>query len=759
MKTLDISKLIQNSLKPTCFLGSEIGAFRKKASKDTANICLIYPDLYEIGFSHVGIKLLYTILNKQDGIVCDRAYAPSIETKELMEKLSLPLFGLESKIALKDFDCIGFTLQTELIYSNILYCLDIAQIPLLASKRQEEDPIIIAGGPCAFNPLPLADFFDLFLIGDGEEAIIEIGEILKNKNLKREEKLDELAKVKGTYLPSKGEIPLKARKCQDLNKPKFQYNQQLMPLVNTVHNRYAALIMRGCLRSCRFCQAGYIYRPLREQNVDSIYENIVEQVKDCHWEESSLLSLSSGDYSQIKPLLTKLVPTLNKFHSKLSFPSLRLDSLDDDFISFLKNAGQKNLTIAPEAGSQRLRNIINKNISEDDIMKTIHIALKHNWQNIKLYFMIGLPFEQEEDIIAIPTLIDKIAQIARKKLQINITISPFIPKPFTPFQWCKCADTEYIKEKFFYIKNELKKYRFVKVNHLDFSSFLLEANLALGDKSVGKAILQAYQNGAKMDGWNEHLKYDIWEKYLPKNNLEEKPTDKDLPWDFIDCGIDKKFLLKEYEKAKEQETTPDCREENCTQCGACSDMVKNVYSKDFTAKIKVDFPQENQENYEENTQFRYRIYYQKMKNLKYLGHLDFIKLLYRMVLHGFLPIVFTNGFNKKPKLKFCQALPLGIDGENEFLDIFLNENLSEQKVFNSLKDNKFVPILKVEKIISPKEISIETYEIIDRQEISQNKIDAFLKSKEFICKNNKNKEIDLKKVVLNIKKKYFWNYS
>ena len=374
MKSLDITPLIQNSTNPACFLGSEIGIYKKKPSKDTSNFCLVYPDLYKIGFSHVGIKLLYSILNEQNGIVCDRAYALSPEVRELMLKLGLPLFGLETKVALKDFDCIGFTLQTELTYSNILYCLDMANIPLLATKRQEKDPIIIAGGPCAFNPLPLSDFFDLFLIGDGEEAIIEIGEIFKNKKLKRQEKLAKLATIKGTYLPSKGEIPLKARKCKDLDNPNFQYNNQLMPLVNTVHNRYASLIMRGCLRGCRFCQAGYIYRPLREQDANTIYQTIIKQVATCHWEDTSLLSLSTGDYSQIKPLLTQLVPSLNNLHSKLSLPSLRLDSLDDDFIKFLKDAGQKNLTIAPEAGSQRLRDIINKNISEEDILKTIHIC-------------------------------------------------------------------------------------------------------------------------------------------------------------------------------------------------------------------------------------------------------------------------------------------------------------------------------------------------------------------------------------------------
>ncbi len=747
MKPLNIAPLLDKTLKPSRYLGSEIGARQKTPSEETTNFCLIYPDTYEVGFSHLGVKVLYSILNNQKAVVCDRAYAPDTHTAQLLGELELPLFGVESKIPVKEFDCVGFTLQTELTYSNILYCLEIARIPALANERAEHHPIVIAGGPCAYNPLPLADFFDLFLLGDGEEAIIEIAEVFAQKSLTRQQKLEKLAKIDGTYLPAFGKRPLKARKCKDLNNPKYQYDQQLMPLINTVHNRYVAQVMRGCLRGCRFCQAGYIYRPLREYDAESLYKTTLQQVNRCRWEDASLLSLSTGDYSQIKPLLKQLVPALHREHSKTSLPSLRLDSLDDDFIGFIDSAGQKGLTIAPEAGSQRLRDIINKNISEEDILKTIRIALAHKWQNLKLYFMIGLPFEQEQDITAIPQLIDKIVAIAGKKLHINITISPFIPKPFTPFQWQACASVEYIRENFFWLKNELKKYRFVKLNHLDFFSFLLEAHLALGDRDTGKAILHAYQEGAKMDGWSEHLNSEIWTKHLKAKSVAAKSIEQPLPWDFIDCGVNKEFLLQELQKSKSCATTSDCYHGECTGCGVCN--------KDLQLQFSAPMPQHNlppikKSSIPENIQFRYRIFYKKSGNLKYLGHLDFIKHLYRVVLTDELPLIFTSGYHKKPKLKFCPPLPLGVEGQNEYLDIFLRENIPTQKVLEQLKPNYLLPILEVQKVSKTSAPTKEIYQVICQALIDPLKIEKFLAQDIFTVVNRKAKEIDLKKVVTDI---------
>ncbi len=748
MKPLDISPLLKNTLKPSRYLGNEIGASQKIPSNQTTNFCLVYPDTYEVGFSHIGIKVLYTILNKEKAIVCDRAYAPDTQTAELMQKLDIPLFGVESKLAVQKFDCLGFTLQTELTYSNILYCLDIARIPLLAEDRGESDPIVIAGGPCAYNPLPLADFFDLFLLGDGEEAILEIASVFAQKSLTRKQKLELLAKIDGTYLPSVGECPVTARKCTDLGNPKYQYNNQLMPLIDTVHNRYVAQVMRGCLRGCRFCQAGYIYRPLREYDAESIYKSTLEQVHACRWEDTSLMSLSTGDYSQIKPLLQEIVPALQREHSKVSLPSLRLDSLDDEFISFIHSAGQKGLTIAPEAGSQRLRDIINKNISEEDILKTIRIALAHQWQNLKLYFMIGLPFEQKSDIAAIPELIEQIVKLAGKKLHINITISPFIPKPFTPFQWQECASVDYIRENFFWLKNELKKYRFVKLNHLDFFSFLLEAHLALGDLATGKAILHAYQDGAKMDGWSEHLSSEIWSKHLDAKIVAPKPLDQPLPWEFIDCGVTREFLLQELQKSKDCATTGDCYHGDCTGCGVCSGDLQLQFSAPIPQH---QLPPLVQSNIPENIQFRYRVFYRKSGDLKYLGHLDFIKHLYRVVLTDELPLIFTSGYHKKPKLKFCPPLPLGVEGQNEYLDIFLREDRPTQQVFEQLKANYLLPILDVQKVAKQSMPTGEIYQVECQNIIDPAQIDTFLAQESFLVLNRKEKEIDLRKLVTDIK--------
>ncbi len=747
MKPIDISPLLEKTLKPSRYLGSEIGARGKTPREDTANFCLVYPDTYEVGFSHIGLKLLYSILNGEKGVVCDRAYAPDTQTAEVLQKLNLPLFGVESKLPLADFDCVGFTLQTELTYSNILWCLDLAGIPLKGEDRKEEHPILIAGGPCAFNPLPLADFFDLFLLGDGEEAILEIAKVFAQKRLTRGEKLAELAKIEGTYLPAFGENPVAARKCTDLDNPKFQYTNQLMPLINTVHNRYVAQVMRGCLRGCRFCQAGYIYRPLRECQANTIYQNTLQQVDACRWEDTSLVSLSTGDYSQIKPLLQQLVPALKQKHSRLSLPSLRLDSLDDEFIGFIKKAGQKGLTIAPEAGSQRLRNIINKNISQEDILKTVRIALAHQWQNIKLYFMIGLPFEQKEDIAAIPQLIDKIVQLAGKKLKINITISPFIPKPFTPFQWQACASVEYVRHNFFWLKNELKKYRFVKLNHLDFFSFLLEAHLALGNRQTGKAILSAYQDGAKMDGWSEHLSSDIWSKHLNLEEIAEKPLDQPLPWEFIDCGVTRQFLLQELTKAKNASTTKDCYHGDCSGCGVCGQELTLQFSPPMEQHQLKPIVKSTTA---ENIQFRYRLFYPKSGGLKHLGHLDFIKHLYRIVVTDTLPLVFTSGFHKKPKLKFCPPLPLGVEGQCEYLDIFLREEVATQVVYDKLKNNYLVPILKVQKVTKHSAPKGEIYQIECHKPICPSQLGAFLEQDEFWVTNRKSKEINLRKIVRDI---------
>ena len=520
-----------------------------------------------------------------------------------------------------------------------------------------------------------------------------------------------------------------------------------MPLIDTVHNRYVAQVMRGCLRGCRFCQAGYIYRPLRECDAETIYQTTLRQVGACRWEDTSLVSLSTGDYSQIKPLLEQIVPALQQKHSRLSLPSLRLDSLDDEFVRFIKEAGQKGLTIAPEAGSQRLRDIINKNISEADILKSIHIALRHNWQNLKLYFMIGLPFEEKSDIQAIPELIDKIVKIAGKKLHINITVSPFIPKPFTPFQWQACASMEYVRSNFFWIKNELKKYRFVKVNHLDFFSFLLEAHLALGDKQTGKAILRAYQDGAKMDGWSEHLTSEIWEKHLNPADIAPKSTEKPLPWEFINCGVSRDFLLQELQNAKNISTTPDCYNQSCTGCGACNEKQSLQFS---TPVQKHTLKPIKKSTAPENIQFRYRLFYPKSGGLQHLGHLDFIKHLYRIVVSDDLPIVFTSGYNKKPKLKFCPPLPLGIEGQNEFLDIFLREELPIELIYNSLKNNYLMPILAVQKVSKQSNPTNEIYTVTSKKIVCQSEIDAFLAQENFCVLNRKEKQIDLRKVVCDL---------
>ncbi len=701
---IEFEKFLSTVNIPSRYIDHELNAFRKPISEKTINFCFAFPDVYEVGVSHLGLKILYTILNEEKDTVADRTYAPWPDFLEKMNLYSLPLFGVESKVAIYDFDVLAFTLQSELTFSNVLLMLDLAKIPILGSERDNAHPIVIAGGPSASNPEPLSNFIDAFLIGEGEEAIIDIKNVIKEtKNLPRKERLLALSKIEGVYVPSlykeeNGQIvPISKDIPKTINIRKFMkfsdmekyHKNQLVAWQEATHDRYVAEIMRGCSHGCRFCHAGMFYRPVRERDTDKIVDALVKEVKQNGWDEAALVSLSSSDYTHIKPLLFKLYKELEGTNTSLSLPSLRVDSLDQDLIGLMNAVHQTGLTIAPEAGSQRMRNIINKNITEDEIMEGVKIALANGWKVIKLYFMIGLPFETDEDIEAIAELVKKIVAISNKRIRINITISPFVPKPFTPFQWAGMKSRDYMLDKVYMIKRMLARYKFIKIKYHTVELSMLEGVITRGDRKISELIYEAYKNGAKFDGWNEHFRFEIWENAAENLNinfedyLKEKDIEENLIWDHINIKITKEFLKKDWLAAKALETIPDCRIDKCTLCGMCDSKIKPIYAENSFQVEKIEPKVKIEDN---SPKFHYRVHFSKVNELQFVAHLDFHRMIQRLLKAADLPVAFSQGFNPHAKLSVGPPLSIGVQGLNEFFDIALTEFVDKNEMFERLAD-------------------------------------------------------------------------
>lgn len=598
-----IDKILLQVEKPGRYIGNEINMVSKNPSDVDIRFAFCFPDVYEVGMSHIGLQILYFFFNRRKDTYCERVFAPWTDMEELMRKHNIPLFALETGDSINKFDFVGFTLQYEMSYSNIINMLNLAGISIWSKDRSEDEPIIIAGGPCAYNPEPLADIIDIFYIGEGEvnyDEFLDIYKQYKKQGKSKKEFFERAAKIEGIYIPcfydveykENGEIkefkrnnknaPEKIKKVivKDLNNV-FYPDKQLVPLIEIVHDRVTLEVFRGCIRGCRFCQAGYIYRPVREKHSERLINDAKSLVKYSGHEEISLSSLSTGDYREFKELSQGLLEEFSKKNINIALPSLRIDAFTLELMKKVQEVRKSSLTFAPEAGTQRLRDVINKGITEKEILDGCRLAFEGGWSRVKLYFMVGLPTETEEDLAGIAKLsssvIEEYYSIPKEKRSKSICVvlssSCFVPKPFTPFQWEPQDTYEQFLKKQKFVKANIEKKQ-VKYNYHEVQLSSMEGVLARGDRKVAKAIVKAWELGAKFDGWNEHFKYDIWTKAFEDVGLSmefyanrKRSYDEILPWDHISIGIGKQFFIREMEKAKKGEITLNCRTE-CANCGA-----------------------------------------------------------------------------------------------------------------------------------------------------------------------------------------------
>ena len=600
--SVTLEQLFDKVQKPARYTGGELNSVVKDKSKVNVRFAFCFPDLYEVGMSHLGMKILYGLKNAVEDFWCERVFAPDTDMEALMREHHVPLFALESRDPIREFDFVGFTLQYEMCYTTILNMLDLAGIPLLSSERGEDMPLVVAGGPCAYNPEPLADFFDLFIIGEGEEVNLELMELYrehKKRGYSKAAFLREAAQIEGVYVPSlydvtyhedgtiaavtpQNGVPAMVRKRIIRDMDTAYYPESfVVPFIDIVHDRAMTEIFRGCIRGCRFCQAGFIYRPVREKSVDTIDRQSRCLCETSGYEEFSLSSLSTSDYTHLEELLKRLLSWAEKEHTNITVPSLRVDGFSEELANRLNVLRRSGLTFAPEAGTQRLRDAINKNLTEDEILGTAAKAFAGGWTSVKLYFMMGLPTETMEDIVGINELGQKIVNCfyrnpdkpKGKGVSVSVSVSCFVPKPFTPFQWEPQDTIEQLREKQKVLRESVTTKK-ISLSWHDAETSYLEAILARGDRRIGKALLEAFRRGFNLDAWSEHFKFDEWMDIFREVGLDpdfyacrRRAEDEIFPWDHLDIGVTKAFLLAENRKAHESATTPNCRQE-CSHCGA-----------------------------------------------------------------------------------------------------------------------------------------------------------------------------------------------
>ena len=701
--------------KPGRYIGNEINMTRKDLEQVDVRFALVFPDVYEVGMSYLGFPILYNILNKKKGIYAERVFAPWVDMEEQMRQKDIPLFSLETFSPLKDFDIIGFTFQYELHCTSIVNLIDLAGLPV-ESKEREGFPLVLLGGPSIYNPEPMANFIDVAVIGDGEDVSVEIAETVqkfKQKGATKTETLKELAKIKGVYVPAFYEpkylagsyqgiepnmedIPrrIKARTVSELDGSNYP-EKPIVPMIQTTHDRVSLEIARGCSRGCRFCNAGFIYRPVRERQVEELVETAINNISNTGYDEISLVSLSTSDYTKLPELMESLNKKLSGRMVSLSFPSLRPESFTEQVAKFAKGVRKSGLTLAPEAGSQRLRDVINKATTEEALAKAVDLAFRQGWKQVKLYFMIGQPTEENADLQAMADLISKIVEIARlhRGKNINVSVSPFVPKPHTPFQWAKQDSMEETDAKLAFLSSTIKA-RNTKLSWRSSDIAAVEGVLARGDRKLSAVIKRAWELGSRLDGWSELWDFNRWEQAIKENGstidnyLKGFEIDGPLPWDHIDKGVTKKFLRDEHYRALGQNVTPDCRFTDCKSCGLMGEKIcKEIIAKPINEKELTEITNEESET-EEKDKFVVknqtpiskrivRVKYQKGESVRFLSHLDIMRMFERAMRRAQLPIAYTEGFNPRPKISYGPALATGYTSHGEYMDVHL---ATEEKI-------------------------------------------------------------------------------
>ncbi|MBW2430564.1 MAG: TIGR03960 family B12-binding radical SAM protein [Deltaproteobacteria bacterium] len=788
MSTQMIDELLPLVEKPSRYLGSEINIIKKDLNRVQLRFALAFPDLYEIGTSHFGMQILYNILNSDPDIAAERVFAPGVDMEVLLRNTGQALFSLESREPLNRFDIIGFSLLYELNYTNVLTILDLANIPFLASERDQSHPIIIGGGPCTCNPEPIADFFDAVVVGDGENVIMQMATEWRHwKNGGCGDKtslLQSWSLIEGVYIPSffdpkfddrgfqilepRFSRPAAVRRAivDDLERTPFPENP-IIPYGKPVHDRLRLEISRGCTRGCRFCQAGMIYRPVRERSPEQLMTLSANSLAATGYEDLSLLSLSTGDYGCIAPLLERLMARFASDNVAVSLPSLRAGTLTPELMELIKQVRKTGFTIAPEAGSQRLRDVINKNISEKEIIDTVQDAFRLGWQVIKLYFMIGLPTETEDDLKALIDMARKLIKINglnRNRGKINVSVATFIPKAHTPFQWARQISVAESKSKINWIRNQLK-IPGIQFKWQDPEVSQLEGLWARGDRRLSRLLIAAYKKGCKFDGWSDKFNYGLWLEAFAEAGVDPaffaarmRDVAEPLPWDHIDNRVSKSFLKQQWQKALESKFTDDCRQGACHQCGTC----------DFE-KIKVKTYRPREEYWPscelqkgKDTDFKTLcVFYSKQGQAKYFGHLEMVNIFIRALKRAQIPLKYSQGFHPKPKISFDDPLPIGVESEQERFRMTVPGCINPATVTHQL--NSHLPaglvIVSCQFVALPaksKAPSVSAYRVILRDgEFNENNVVTFKNSSDFaICLSNRKgklKKINLKDMVVGIK--------
>jgi len=714
--------------KPGRYVGLERNLTRKNLSRARVTLALAFPDTYEIGMSHTGLKILYELVNRREDFACERVYAPWVDLEGKMREAGIPLFSTESFAPVADFDVLGFSLQAELNYSNIVNMLDLAGLPVWQRDRRESDPIVLGGGPCTANPEPIADFFDAFLIGDGEEALVRFLDAVlvgRDAGLSRREILRRLAAIEGVYVPSlyvvayreDGRIasiarhdtaaPERARRTWvPVLKPEYYPERPVVPSVEIVQDRLGLEVMRGCTQGCRFCQAGYWYRPVRELDPDAVADMTQKFIAESGWSEVGLLSLSTADYSQIEPLVKCLAPKLADRRVSISLPSLRAEAFSVGLADAVSEVRKSGFTFAPETGSDRLRRVINKTFTNADMIQAADVAFARGWDLIKVYTMIGLPTETRADLDELVSLVEAILAQGRRhgRKNVNVSVGSFVPKSWTPFQWAPFDGVEALEEKLAYLKDRFRRIRGAKMKWHEPREAEIECVLSRGDRRVARVLHTAWKSGVRFDGWTEHFRYDLWMEAfraegIPKEAfLRDYALDEVLPWDVLDVSITKRWLQIELIKAKKEMRTEDCKWGHCYACGVPGNGEDTMLAKPMSTQLPVvdaaipdetapaayrdpakgaayrqkampDLPSASRRGSQGDRVFKHRVTFSKTGDARFLSHRNTMDVLERAIRAAGLPARYSEGFNPHMRLSMGPALALGLESLHEVFDV------------------------------------------------------------------------------------------